>query len=108
MTTHRFGPVDLEQMQVRGRLSSGRCVQAVLDIRELAVGLIRGRLRQQYSDPSPRALNLTALEEITCDQRASPESRPFPRYPANAGSYGRSLRDHRSPQATVYGITWTT
>ena len=64
MTTYRFDPVDLEQMRLLGRLSPGGRIRLMLDARELAVGLIRGRLRRQYPDLSPRDLNLKVLEEI--------------------------------------------
>ena len=72
MTTYRFDPVDLEQMRLRGRLSPGKRIQAMLDARELAVGLIRGRLHRRYPDLSPRALNLKVLEEIARAQRTNP------------------------------------
>jgi len=72
MTIYRFDPIDLEQMRLRKRLSPGRRIQAMLDARELAVGLIRGRLRRQYPNLSSRALNLKVLEEITRAQRTSP------------------------------------
>jgi len=62
--TYRFDPVDLEQMRLLGRLSPGQRIQVMLDARELAVGLIRGRLRRQYPDLSPRELNLKVLEEL--------------------------------------------
>ena len=52
MMTYRFDPVDLEQMRLLGRLSPGGRIQVMLDARELAVGLIRGRLRRQYPDLS--------------------------------------------------------
>ena len=71
-TAYHFDPVDLDQMRLRGRLSPGRRIQAMLDARELAVGLIRGRLRRRYPDLSPRALNLKVLEEIARAQRADP------------------------------------
>ena len=72
MQTYCFDPVDLEQMRLLGRLPPGRRIQAMLDARELAVGLIRGRLRRQYPDLSPRALNLKVLEEIARAQRTNP------------------------------------
>jgi phage terminase Nu1 subunit (DNA packaging protein) len=72
MTTYRFDPVDLEQMQLLGRLSPGGRIRLMLDARELTVGLIRGRLRRQYPDLSPRDLNLKVLEEIARAQRTSP------------------------------------
>jgi hypothetical protein len=71
MTTYRFDPVDLEQMRRRGQLSPGQRIQAMLDARELAVGLIRGRLRRQYPDLHLRTLNLKVLEEIARAQRTT-------------------------------------
>lgn len=62
--TYRFDPVDLEQMRLLGQLSPGQRIQVMLDARELAVGLIRGRLRRQYPDLSLREINLKVLEEI--------------------------------------------
>ena len=64
--------MDVEQIRLLSRLSPGRRIQAMLDARELAVGLIRGRLRQQYPDLSPRELNLKVLEELECAKRTSP------------------------------------
>ena len=72
MTTYRFDPVDIELMRLRGRLTPGQRIQALLDARELAVGLIRGRLRRRYPDLSPRELNLKVLEEIARAKRAPP------------------------------------
>jgi hypothetical protein len=62
---YHFDPVDLEQMRLLSRLSPGRRIGAMLDARELAVGLIRGRLRRQYPGLSPRAINMKLLEETT-------------------------------------------
>ncbi len=64
MNAYRFDPVDLEQMRLLGRLSPGGRIRVMLDARELAVGLIRGRLRRQYPDLSPRELNVKTLEEL--------------------------------------------
>ena len=63
--TYRFDPVDLEQMRLLGRLTPGQRIQVMLDARELAVGLIRGRLRRQYPHLSLREINLKVLEETT-------------------------------------------
>ena len=49
-----------------------RGIRVMLDARELAVGLIRGRLRRQYPDLSPRALNLKVLEEVARVGRTPP------------------------------------
>ena len=73
MKAYRFDPVDLEQMRLLGRLPPGGRIRVMLDARELAVGLIRGRLRRQYPDLASRALNLKVLEEIARIQRTSPE-----------------------------------
>jgi hypothetical protein len=50
MATYRFDPVDLKQMRLLARLSPGGRIQVMLDARELAVGLIRGRLRRHETD----------------------------------------------------------
>ena len=63
--TYHFDPVDLEQLRLRGQLSPGQRIRAMLDARELAVGLIRGRLRRQYPHLSTRAINMKLLEETT-------------------------------------------
>ena len=72
MTAYRFDPVDLEQVRSWGRLTPGQRIQVMLDARELAVGLIRGRLRQRYADLSLGELNLKVLEEIARVQRTPP------------------------------------
>jgi len=69
---YRFDPVDLEQMRLLGRLSPGMRIQRLLDARELAVGMIRGRLRRQYPHLSTREINLKVLEEIERAKRTSP------------------------------------
>ena len=72
MNAYRFDPVDLEQMRLLGRLSPGGRIRVMLDARELAVVLIRGRLRRQYPDLSPRELNLKTLEELARAERTFP------------------------------------
>lgn len=64
MEEHIFDPVDLEQMRLLGRLTPGQRIQVVLDARELAVGLIRGRLRRQHPHLSLREINLKVSEKI--------------------------------------------
>jgi len=70
--TYRFDPVDEEQLRLSARLTPGQRIQRMLDARELAVGLIRGRLRRRYPDLPSRELNLKVLEEI---ERAQGRSR---------------------------------
>ncbi len=69
---YRFDPVDIEQMRLLGRLSPGGRIQVMLDARELAVGLIRGRLRRRYPYLSTRELNLKVLEELARAERTPP------------------------------------
>jgi len=68
---HRFDPIDVEQIRLSARLTPGQRIQRMLDARELAVGLIRGRLRRRYPDLSSRELNLKVLEEIERAERTS-------------------------------------
>ena len=72
MTTYRFDPIDEEQFRLLRDLSPGQRIQVMLDARELAVGLIRGRLRRQYPGLSLRELNLKVLEEIERVKRIRP------------------------------------
>lgn len=67
--TQRFDHLDREQLWQSMRLSAGQCIQRLLDARELAVGLIRGRLRRRYPDLPIRELNLKVLEEVERAQR---------------------------------------
>jgi hypothetical protein len=69
--TYCFDPVDEEQLRLSARLTPGQRIQRMLDARELAVGLIRGRLRRRYPDLPPRELNLKVLEEIERGQGRS-------------------------------------
>ena len=41
--TYRFNPIDVEQIRLSARLIPGQRIQRMLDARELAAGLIRGR-----------------------------------------------------------------
>ena len=68
---YRFDPVDHEFMRVRGRLSPGARLQAMLAVREWVVSAMRSRLRLRYPDLSPEEINLKVLEELehTCAAR---------------------------------------
>jgi hypothetical protein len=44
-----FDPVDVQQVRLSARLTPGQRIQRMLDARELAVGLIRGRLRRRIT-----------------------------------------------------------
>jgi hypothetical protein len=68
MTQH-FDRLDTVQLLQSMRLTAGQRIQRMLDARELAVGLIRGRLRRRYPDLPARELNLKVLEEVERGQR---------------------------------------
>ncbi len=61
---HQFNPVDQTQMRLLGKLSPAQRLQAMLDAREMAVSLKRGRLRRRYPDLSAQEINLKLLEEL--------------------------------------------
>ena len=65
MASYRFDPVDWEQLELVARLSPGQRIRLMLDARELAVGLIRGRLRRQYPELSSAEINLKLIEEVS-------------------------------------------
>lgn len=62
--TYHFDPLDLEQIRLLVDLPAERRVRTMLEAREMAVGLIRGRLRGQMPHSSVRELNLRLLEEL--------------------------------------------
>jgi hypothetical protein len=51
--TLHFDPLDIEQMRRIARLTPGERIQLMLNARELAVGLKRGRLRRRYPELRP-------------------------------------------------------
>ena len=48
-----FEPIDHELMRVRGQLSPGARLQAMLAAREWVVSAMRSRMRRRYPDLSP-------------------------------------------------------
>lgn len=62
---HRFDPVDIERMRALGRLSPGGRLRLMLSARELATGLIRGRLRRRYPDLDLAAINMKLIQETS-------------------------------------------
>lgn len=59
-----FRPDYIEQIRLIAKTPPHKRVRAMLDARELAVGLIRGRLRRKYPHFSINDLNLKVLEEL--------------------------------------------
>lgn len=78
----QFDPVDVELLRYRLQLTPGQRLQAMLDARELLVGLKRGRLRRQYPHLSLRELNLKLLEEIERAQNLPPRPQSIHRHSA--------------------------
>ena len=74
VSTRHFDPVDLQQLRRLGRLPSYQRVRLMLDARELAAGLIRGRLIRRYPNLSPIDINLKLLEEISVGNRTHSRS----------------------------------
>lgn len=73
---YRFDPVDHNFMRIRGRLTPGERLLAMLAAREWVVNAYRARLRRQYPDLSPEEINLKLLEEMERAERR--QSRPHP------------------------------
>lgn len=71
---YRFDPTDHTFMRLRGQLSPGARLQAMLAAREWAVGAMRGRLRRRYPDLPPQEINLKIIEEI--DRADRRQARP--------------------------------
>jgi hypothetical protein len=61
---YRFDPADHAFMRLRGRLSPGARLQAMLDARAWVVGAMRARLRRLHPDLSPQEINLKIIEEL--------------------------------------------
>jgi hypothetical protein len=75
---YRFDPVDHQFMRVRGRLSPGERLLAMLAAREWVVSSMRSRLTRRYPDLSPEQINLKILEEIDRAERRQARSQPLP------------------------------
>lgn len=56
---------DPDQVKLLADLPAAQRIRVMLEARELAVGLIRGRLRRRYPELSLSDLNLKVLEEIS-------------------------------------------
>lgn len=69
-----FDPVDLSRLQMLAQLTPGGRIRLMLKARELAVGLMRGRLRRCYPELTPREINLKLLEELENAASRQPRS----------------------------------
>ena len=64
IAVYHFDPVDIERLRQIAQLTPGGRIRLMLNARELAVGMIRGRLRRSYPDLSTAEINLKLLEEL--------------------------------------------
>ena len=56
------------------KLSDGKKIESLLKTRAVMVGMIRGRLREQYPHLNQKELNLKMLEEIERANKIQPRS----------------------------------
>jgi len=61
---YRFDPVDHNFMRIRGRLTMGERLQAMLAAREWVFAAHRARVQRQHPNLSAEEVNLRVLEEI--------------------------------------------
>ena len=78
----KFTHTDIELLRLRLSLTPGQRLQAMFDARFLLVGMIRGRLRQQYPNLPDAELNLKMLEEIERAQSVKSWSQSVSRHSA--------------------------
>ena len=57
--------VDREQLKLLLSIPAHKRVRVMLDARELAVGMIRGRIRKTYPNLSLNMVNLKLIEELS-------------------------------------------
>lgn len=69
MTQYQYDPIDHEFMRLRGQLTPGARLQAMLAAREWVVSAMRARLRRRYPELSLEEINLKVLEEIENAER---------------------------------------
>ncbi len=82
--TPLFDPVDVARLQMLAQLTPGGRIRLMLHARELAVGLMRGRLRRCYPELTTRELNLKLLEELENAADQQPRSGFVPGHSADA------------------------
>ncbi len=64
MPKSAFHSAPLEHIKLLAKIPPHKRVRAMLEARELVVGLIRGRLRRKYPNLPINMLNLKVLEEL--------------------------------------------
>ena len=61
----RSHSVDIVQLRLLVNLPAPKRIRVMLDARELAVGMMRGRLKKEFPSLTSQELNLKLLEEIS-------------------------------------------
>ena len=64
-SSFRFDPIDHTQMRLLASLPPHKRLRLMLEARELALGLMRGSLRNRYPELSESQINLKLLEATT-------------------------------------------
>ena len=64
IATNQYDPIDLNHLDMMGRLGAGKRVLAMVDAHEFICGLIRGRLRRRHPDLSPTEMGHMLLQEL--------------------------------------------
>ena len=80
---YRFDPVDRQQLRLLISLPPHKRIRAMMDARELALGLVRGRIRRRNPNLSETQLNLQVLEATTNVQQTKTRPGAFLRDPSD-------------------------
>jgi phage terminase Nu1 subunit (DNA packaging protein) len=83
-TPYQFDPVDVDRLRMLSQLTAGGRIRLMLSARELAVGLMRGRLRRRYPHLTTREINLKLLEELEDAANRQARSEFVPGYSEHA------------------------
>ena len=70
---YRFDPVDHRFMRLRGQLSPGERLQAMLAAREWVVGAMRSRLTLRYPNLSPKKSTSKCWRRSTVSNAGKPD-----------------------------------
>jgi hypothetical protein len=75
---YRFDQIDHRSMRIRGQLTPGERLQAMMAAREWVFSAMRSRITRRYPTLTPEEINLKVLEELDHAERraARPQSLP--------------------------------
>ncbi len=75
---YRFDSVDHRFMRIRGQLTPGERLQAMLVAREWVINAMRSRVARRYPHLSPQQVNLKVLEDLDYAERRATRSESLP------------------------------